>query len=403
MTTTSVDRPAGRPVTPRQLEWLQGEVRQWRAEGLIGADAAEAILANYRAVRRLSLGRLLLGLGAAFVGIGLIWLVASNLDQLSPLVRFGLVTAIWLGLVGWAHALAERRRVRGLEASSPVVGALRGLAAAAYGAVVFQAAQSLQVPAYTALLVGIWSLGALVYAYAVRGLAPLLLGIVTGVVWLLWQVIETSENGLDAVLALVGAGAVAVGVAALHARFRPVAFVAAWREVGALLVLVGLFVSAVPEVEGSGFRPTAVVVGVGVVAVLLAAVASVVSRDESRLEPAVAVLVAVVAVGLVLWESDAPVDGHVVLADVAQAVTSVGLYIIVAGLVAARGVTTDSPRLTWLAVAALVIFTTFQAFAVFSEIVTGAWLFLVLGLVFAGTGFLADRGRRELESTLKES
>jgi hypothetical protein len=42
------------------------------------------------------------------------------------------------------------------------------------------------------------------------------------------------------------------------------------------------------------------------------------------------------------------------------------------------------------------VFTTFQSFAVFAQIIEGAWLFVVLGLVFLGSGYLFDRARREL-------
>ena len=59
-------------------------------------------------------------------------------------------------------------------------------------------------------------------------------------------------------------------------------------------------------------------------------------------------------------------------------------------------------RLTFLATAALVVFTTVQSFAVFGEIVQGAWLFVLLGVIFVGTGWLADRARRELARSLVE-
>ena len=62
----------------------------------------------------------------------------------------------------------------------------------------------------------------------------------------------------------------------------------------------------------------------------------------------------------------------------------------------------DSKRLTFIATAALVVFTTFQAFAVFAAIVQGAWLFVLLGLVFVGTGWLADRARRQLARSLAD-
>ena len=64
--------------------------------------------------------------------------------------------------------------------------------------------------------------------------------------------------------------------------------------------------------------------------------------------------------------------------------------------VAVLGIRRSSERLTYLALAALVVFTTFQSFAVFAQIIEGAWLFLVLGVVFLGSGYLFDRARREL-------
>src|SRR5687768_14414509 len=88
----SVTEPT--PVRPGQLAWLGGELRQWQAEGLLTGPAAEAIRARYVGVRRFSLVRLLLGLGVCFVGVGLVWLVATNLDRLSPLLRFVLVTLV---------------------------------------------------------------------------------------------------------------------------------------------------------------------------------------------------------------------------------------------------------------------------------------------------------------------
>ena len=112
MTTDTALRPADvrpRAATPHQLAWLRGELAEWTREGLLDPAQAEPLLGRYRAARRLSVGRLLLLLGAGFVGVGVIWLVAANLDQLSPLGRFVLVTAAWLGLLVGSEALAARR------------------------------------------------------------------------------------------------------------------------------------------------------------------------------------------------------------------------------------------------------------------------------------------------------
>ena len=126
--------------------------------------------------RRFDLSNLLLTLGAAFVGVGIIWLVASNLDQLPPLTRFLVVAAFWLAFLAGGELLAGRRE-HGGAIPSPVVGAVRIMAALTFGAVVMQAAQSLQVPAYEPQLLAWWGLGALVHAYVVRGAGPLVVGL----------------------------------------------------------------------------------------------------------------------------------------------------------------------------------------------------------------------------------
>ncbi len=48
----------------------------------------------------------------------------------------------------------------------------------------------------------------------------------------------------------------------------------------------------------------------------------------------------------------------------------------------------------------LVVFTTFQSFAVFAPIVTGAWAVRRARHRVLGTGFLFDRARRELAQVL---
>ncbi|MEV7967217.1 DUF2157 domain-containing protein [Sphaerisporangium sp. NPDC088356] len=88
-----------RQVPARRLAWLHGELAQWQAEGVIDADTARRIGGRYAVGRRLSLERLVLVLGGGFLGVGLIWLVSANLDQLSPLARLaGIALALWSGL-----------------------------------------------------------------------------------------------------------------------------------------------------------------------------------------------------------------------------------------------------------------------------------------------------------------
>jgi uncharacterized membrane protein len=395
-----------RPATPAQLDWLAAELPHWQSGGLVDDRAATAILAGYHPSRRFDLSRLLLTLGAAFVGVGIIWRVASNLDQLPPLVRFVVVAAFWLAFLVLGELLAGRRE-HGGGVPSPVVGCVRILGALTFGAVVFQAAQSLQVPAYEPQLLAWWGLGALVHAYAVRGNGPLVVGLLTTASWLVWQTTWESPDALTVLLVLFAAAAVAASVAALHATRLGSSFAgfsASWREVGALLSLGALFVAALPFVTADDFTGSPMLVVVLVAAGLAVVAGAGLATDNARLEPAMALVIAVVGVLLVLWEvgSDFDIDDQVGAAGWAHAALGVIAYVAAAAWFAVLGVLRDSRRLTFLATAALVVFTTFQAFAVFAAIVQGAWLFVLLGLVFVGTGWLADRARRQLARSLAD-
>lgn len=395
--------PAVHAASPSQLHWLETELRSWHAEGLVDDATAGAIRSRYVEVRKVTLARIVLTLGAGFVVLGLIWLVASNLDALPPLGRFALVVAIWLGLAAAAEVLATRRDREG-DVASPVVGAARLLAAGAFGAVVFQAAQSLQVPAYEPLLVGVWGLGAVLWAYAVRGVAPLVLGVVLLAVWFVWQVGSTADDAFSLSTAIAAAGLAAVALGVGTAVLGRVELAPPWREVGAALVLLGLFLAALPYEWGESGPVWVLWAGAGV-AVVLAALAALRGDKVDRLEVGLAALGLVLTIGLGLWRYD--VDSlqpdDLSAGAWVRAFLAVAAYLVVASGYAVLGGMRDTGRLTWLATAALVVFVTTQAFAVFAPILSGATLFLVVGVVLLATGVLADRGRRRLVREAKEA
>lgn len=388
-----------RTLSAAQLAWLEQELPRWQEQGQVDGEAAARIRAQYAVSRRFSLARLMLGLGGAFVGVGLLWLVAANLDQLSPLVRFGGVVLLWLGAVAGAEMLAGRRD----SDRDAVVGAARLVAALAFGAVVFQAAQSLQVPAYDAGLVGAWSVGALLYAYAARAVAPLLVGIVTGVGWYVWVVAEQTSSVAGAAVALLLVAVLASAVAVAHdARWQPT-FSAPWRGAAALLALAGLFLAALPGLDENAELAGGPVLA-GAPVVLLAAVGAAYLADRTqRLELAAVPTAAILGVLVLLWQppaadSAAELSGEALL----RAVAAITVYLLAAAWFAALGVLSDTPGLTQLATGALVVFTVVQSFAVFEPILSGAALFLVLGAVLAASGYLVDRGRRRLVADVRE-
>jgi uncharacterized membrane protein len=396
------DRPrTTHPATGSQLDWLATQLALWQSEGLIDPDQAESIIGRYHAERRLPVARLLLTLGAVFVGVGVIWLVAANLSGLSPAARFATVSLFWLGCLCLGEVLAARRgNAARAWTSSALVGAVRLMAALGFGAVVFQAAQSLQVPAYEPALVGCWALGALVQAYAVRAVMPLVVAILAGTTWFLWQVLAAAESGLAVVLCLMTAGVLGVAVAALHGRWSR-ELGPPWREVGAAFVLGGLFVAALPDVDAKDFAWTTTLVVVVTLAGALAVAAVVVAPGESRLEVLGAAAAAAAAVGLVLW--DAGGDDRVTAGGVAGTALGIVAYVLVTVGVAVVGALRDSWRLTALATLALVVFTTVQSFSVFARILEGAWLFVAVGLVFLGTGLGFDRARRRLVDAVADA
>lgn len=419
-------------ISSRRLAWLDTELQEWQSDGLIDPDEARAIRSRYNASQRLALNRVVLGLGAAFVAVGTIWLVASNLDRIPPMARMGAVIALWFGLVALAEVLAVRHEAR-VTASrdtgsrdagrgSPVVGAVRLLAAAAFGAGVFQAAQSLNVPAYEPALVGWWAAGAMLYAYAVTGLAPLVLAVVTATVWFIWQSADDASSNVNFVAAVLLGALVATAVSMLHVSGRrrlwgagqnsklsdsgvpgsalsgsswADRFAEVWRLAAALLALLGLFVAALPIYTNDRLRVSALLVVALVVAAAVLLAAAVLGGRADRIELAAMLAVLAVAGLLVAWRPEG--DLQQPTAELTgRAVLSVLAYLVVAGWYALLGVRHELRGVTWLATAALVVFTTVQSFAVFAPVISGAALFLAVGLVLIAAGYLVDRGRRKL-------
>ncbi|MEO3785219.1 DUF2157 domain-containing protein [Actinocorallia sp. B10E7] len=368
-------------ISPKRLAWLQRELAAWEADGLIDGDTAAGIAARYTATtRRFALERLAMVLGAAFVGVGLIWTVASNYERLSPMTRFVGIVVIWLAAVLAAELLASRF-------SGALPASIRVIAVAAAGGVVFQAAQSLQVPAGSSELLGAWAGGALAYAYATRGRAPLVIAAGLGVGWYAWWAAENAGSHGVVACAMLVAAACAAAIALLHERWTP-AFTMVWRPVGVLLALVGLYVAAFPDPD---FRTTNALWIGGAVAVVLAAVAAWASTARGE----VAVMLGILGAGFLLavWDpagSMTSPSGALLV----RAVAGIVVYVLAAAWFAILGTSRALPGVVSLAAGALVVFVTTQSFAIFAPLFSGAALFLVLGVVFLGTGVLAHRARR---------
>jgi hypothetical protein len=276
------------------------------------------------------------------------------------------------------------------------------MAALGFGALVLQAAQSLQVPAFEPRLVGVWAAGALLHGYVARAVAPFVVGLAAGVHWWIAQPLWDEPSGLGVVLLLGAASVLTASLAVLHDA-RMDRFGWWWRLLAAGFALVTLFSAAVPDI-GTGeprWSTWLVVEAVLAAVAALVAVALAVRAGQARLllEPLGALAVLLIALPLAMWDVSTDVTA-LDAASTARAGLGVAAYAVLAVAVAALGTVREHRALTGLAMTGLVVFTTFQSFAVFAPIVTGAWLFVVLGTVFLGTGYLFDRARRELAAAL---
>lgn len=388
--------------SPARMEWLRAELRDWQGEGLVGGEESAAILDRYTPVRRVTLGRVVLVLGALFVGVGLIWFVAVNLDRLERLGRLGLMVLLWGGLLVLAEWFAAKRRRIG-DPGSPLAGALRLLAAGAFGAVAYQLADVVDPGGRAVWWLGLWAAGALVHGYAASALTPTFLGASVAVAWFLGQAMQARESLLTAATTLLVAGLLATALAVLHAGDRRRGgFTFAWGTVGAAATLGGAFLASIPFDASDRLKLSPWVVGGAVVAVAAAVTAAVRGPRERRLDLMAAAGALVLGSGLAAWGADdSYFDGEVSAGGWLRAVVAVAYLLAVAGAVMAVASVHDDLVRTVLATVAILIGMTFQAAAVFAPILSGGLLFIVVGAVLITAGVLADRGRRRLRRRLE--
>jgi len=386
------------PVSPRRLRWLEGELARWRKAELIDQAAAERIAASYVPSTRIEAIRLFLFLGAGLAGTGVIWLVAANVDvqAVGPLERFAVLTLVWLGLVAAAEACRECRGGRLATLGGP----LRLLALLAYGATIFQTAQSLQVPAYEPSLLLAWSLGGLAYVYATRAAAALVLAVATLVGWWIWALLDGGGQGPAVVLALALTVPVTMGIAAAHDGGRLARLARPWRAAASLLALGTMFAAGVPGVAHGQVGPPLPIVLGGLVAVAVGVLA--IARRREALPEVIGAMAVAAATALlvgvapehyvsVFSSSEAPGG-----TQIAYSVLAGAMFLAAAVGVALMGVRHEARGLTNVAFGFLLVFVAVQSFGALATILSGAGLLLASGLLLLVIGMALMGGRRRL-------
>ena len=384
-----------RPISGRRMKWLEQQLAQWRAAGLVDEAAAASIAARYEVSSRARAARLLLVLGCGLLAVGIIWLVASNveLDEVGPFARIGLVAALWLGLVVLAEIACRGERF------DVLAGPLALLAAAAFGATIFQVAQSLQVPAYEPWLLAAWAAGALAYAYATGSAGPLVLGVGVAAAFYVWLLTREAGGGAPFVVGVASAVPLATAAAVLHAGTADAGFAAAWRLAAAWLALLALGAAAIPGLIEDAAVPVLALATAGAAVAIAAAVALRADR-LGRLELAVGAAVAGAALVLTAVAPERTADAfageRLPPGQLAHTLAASALFLALAVGTALLGVARASPALTNIAIAAIVLFVAVQSFGLIAPLFSGAALVLAIGAILVACGLLADRGRRHL-------
>ena len=162
---------------------LRSELAQWVRDGLVDQSQAVAIGERYPADEaKEGTSRLLLPaiyiVGACLIGGGAISFVAANWDSIPIPVRIGMLLAVMLGCEILGFVLWKVKGTR-----ENLGQALVTLGAVLFGANIFLIAQMyhLQGPPHTAF--GVWTLGALVVAYAAFSSSTMALACLTSLAW----------------------------------------------------------------------------------------------------------------------------------------------------------------------------------------------------------------------------
>ena len=254
----------------------------WVAEGQIDSDLAErlrtSLAAHDEPQRTNKIIWVLVSIGAVLTGAGLLLFIASQWDQSSPVRRLALLFTIYLLVVG-AAALADRQQL-GVTAKG-----LWFLSSIAVGVNIFLVGQIYNLPLNYWQGTLLWLIATMAMGWASPSSAQGWLAVPLGLLTLGWistpasQFFEQGEflfaqGGLRPLVPLVGLGLVATAMVVDATLFDWLKQPAA--AFGAVLVAVPIVVStfhpmAFAWIFQVDVRPFHVVVGLGAVALIVAA------------------------------------------------------------------------------------------------------------------------------------
>jgi uncharacterized membrane protein len=232
----------------KHRQWLQQEVAQWRAEGLVDAELAQRILARYPAAAERGWGRMIFSaIGAVLIGLGVILFFAYNWQDIPKAAKLALVFAALAAAHAGAIALARR------DGASPgLVEGLHALGTMMFGAGIWLVAQIYHIDEHYPNAFLIWALGALTLAWTLPSLVQALLALFLVSLWAGVEVFDFRDPVHGAPL-LVALGVLPLAwwrrspwllFCTLAVLFLVSAFAVGWADYKALIPLLYLMAAA---------------------------------------------------------------------------------------------------------------------------------------------------------------
>lgn len=167
------------PGMNKHHRWLLDEVEHWRAEGLIDAGQAHALIARYDHEPATAWGKIIFSaIGAIIFGLGIILLFAYNWDAMH---RYAKLAAIFIAILA-AHSAGyylnrPNSQHRKLGESLHLLGTML------FGAGIWLIAQIYHIDEYYPNGVLLWAMGALLLAWALPSLAHAMLALALLMLW----------------------------------------------------------------------------------------------------------------------------------------------------------------------------------------------------------------------------
>jgi uncharacterized membrane protein len=406
-------RPDSDPFVDRLLD----ETRLWQDRGIITAEQAASIAAEYDVPANLALDErrrsrlvsVLAILGSLLVGLGIILFFAANWDQLPRLLRLAIIMVGIPAVYGTGYWL---RYVKGY----PRVGtAVLLLAAVLYGTGIHLIAQVYNFPVNDPRLFTLWFLGVLPLAYLTRSQAILILsqGLFLFAIgfWIAeWMADWNDGDGQGRVIfsfaLYLSVGPLLYGLAKLQARFELTrSYVAAYEVLGiattfAAILFLGFrfpYESTLYQESGVGLNDTITLwvlfFAIGIIAVIAIAGALAIQFRE-RLP--LAALPYEIATILIVLSSAYFVVFVTAGNDVLYPVLFNALLLAgIVGLVFA-GYFWRRETFINLAIAFFGVAIVTRYFELSWGLLDSSLIFMMAGLILLGGGFLIERGRNRM-------